>query len=51
MSPWFFNIFFDKAVRHVNERAILKGVKLRDENGRRWEIKQLLYADDTVFGS
>ena len=26
-----------------------KGVKLRDENERGWEIKQILYADDTVL--
>ena len=26
-----------------------KRVKLRDENGGGWEIKQVLYADDTVL--
>ena len=26
-----------------------KEVKLRDENGGGWEIKQVLYADDTVL--
>ena len=26
-----------------------KRVKLRDENGGSWEIKQALYADDTVL--
>ena len=34
-------------VRQVNERVMGKGVKLKDENGGGWEIKQLLYADDT----
>ena len=26
-----------------------RGVKLRDENGGGWEIKQTLYVDDTVL--
>ena len=38
MFPWLFNIFFDKVVRQVNERAMGKGVRLRDENGGSWEI-------------
>ena len=33
MSTWLFNIFFDKVVRQVNEKAMGKGVKLKDENG------------------
>ena len=41
--------FFDKMVRQVNERAMGKGVTLRDENGLGWEIKQVLYADDTAL--
>ena len=32
MSLWLFKIFFDKVVRQMNERAMVKGVKLRDEN-------------------
>ena len=32
MSPWFFNIFYDRVVRQVNERSMGKGVKLRDGN-------------------
>ena len=36
-------------VRQVNGKAMGKGVKLRDENGGGWEIKQILYADDTVL--
>ena len=38
MSPWVFNIFFDKVVRQMNEKAMGKGVKLREENGEGWEI-------------
>ena len=40
---------FDRVVRQVNERAMGKGVKLRGENEVGWEIKQVLYADDTVL--
>ena len=47
MSSWLFNIFFDRIVRQVNERA----VKLIDGNGGGCEIKQLLYAGEIVFGN
>ena len=33
----------------MNERAIGKRVKLRDENGGGWEFKKVLHADDTVL--
>ena len=49
MSPWLFNIFFDRVVRQVNERAMGRGVTLRDENGRCLENKQILYAIDTIL--
>ena len=49
MSPWVFNIFFYRTVRQVNDRAMGIGAKLRDKNGVGWEIKQLLYADDTLL--
>ena len=41
ISPSLFNIFFDRVVRQVNERATGKGMKMKDKNGRRWEIKQV----------
>ena len=34
MSPWLFNIFFDRVVRQVNESPTRTGVKLGDENQR-----------------
>ena len=43
------SIFYFTETRKVNERAMGRGVKLRDENGGCWEIKQALYADDTVL--
>ena len=49
MLTRFINIFFDRVVRRVNERAMGRGVKLRDENGGGWEIKQVFYAHDTVL--
>ena len=49
MSPWLFNIFFDRVIRQVNERPAGMGVKLRNENGGSWEIKHVLYADDKVL--
>ena len=33
MSLFLFNIFLDKVVRQVNERAMGKEVKLKNENG------------------
>ena len=35
--------------RQINERTMGRGVKLRDRNGGIWEIKQILYADETVL--
>ena len=49
MSLWFFNIFFGRVVRQVNEKLSWREMKLTDENGRGGEIKQILYADDTVL--
>ena len=42
-------MLFDRVVRQVNGKAMGKGVRLRDENGGSWEIKQVIYLDDTVF--
>ena len=32
--PVVFNVFFDRLVKQVNERAMEKGVKMRDVSGR-----------------
>ena len=47
--PRLFNSFFDRVVRQVNGKEMGRGVKLRDENGGRWEIKEVLYPDDTIL--
>ena len=47
MSLWFFNILFDRVGSQVNDKTMGRGVKLIDDDGGGWEIKQLLYAGVT----
>ena len=47
MSPWLFNLYMDGVVREVNVRVLGKGLELLSANGGRFEINQLLFADDT----
>ena len=49
MSPWLFNvyIYMDGVVREVNVRVLGKGLELLSANGGKFEINQLLFADDT----
>ena len=49
MSPWLFNVYMDGVVREVNLRELLKGLELLIVNGGRFEINQLLFADDTAL--
>ena len=49
MSPWLFNVYIDGVVREVNDRVIEKGLKLLSVNDGRFEINQLLFADDTAL--
>ena len=49
MSPWLFNVYMDGVVREMNARVIGKGLELRNENCGRFEINQLLLADDTAL--
>ena len=44
MSPWLFNVYMDGVVRVLG-----KGLELPSANGGRFEIKQLLFADDTAL--
>ena len=39
---------FDGVVREVNARVLGRGLKLVDGNNNKWELNQLLFADDTV---
>ena len=49
MSPWLFNVYVDRVVREVNVRVLGKGLELLSANGGRFEINQLLFADDTAL--
>ena len=48
MSPWF-NVYMDGVVRVVNVRVLGKRLELMSANGGRFEINQLLCADDTAL--
>ena len=49
MSPWLFNVYTDGVVQEVNVRVLGKGLELLSANGGRFEINQLLFADDTAL--
>ena len=49
MSPWLFNVYMDGVVRVVNVRVLGKGLELLSANGGRFEINDLLFADDTAL--
>ena len=49
MSPWLFNLYMDGAVREVNVWVLGKGLELLSANGGRFEINQLLFADDIAL--
>ena len=48
MSPWLFNVYMDGVVREVNVRVLGKGLGLLSASGGRFDINQLLFADDTA---
>ena len=49
MSPWLFNVYMDRVVREVNVRVLGKRLELLSANGGRFEINQLLFADDAAL--
>ena len=49
MSSWLFNVYMDGVVREVNVWVLGKGLELLSANGGRFEINQLLFADDTAL--
>ena len=49
MSPWLCNVYMDSVVREVNVRLLGKGLEPLSANGGRFEIKKLLFADDTAL--
>ena len=48
-APWLFNAYMDGVVREVNVRVLGKGLELLSANGGRFDINQLLFADDTAL--
>ena len=48
MSPWLFNVYMDGVFREVNVWVLGKGLELLSANGDRFEISQLLFAEDTA---
>ena len=49
IPPRLFNVYMDGVVREVNVRVLGKGLELLSANGGRYEINQLLLADDTAL--
>ena len=49
MSPCLFNVYMDDVVREVNARVLRKWLDLLVVNDGRFEINQLLLADDTAL--
>ena len=49
ITPWLFNVYMDGVVREVNARVLGNGLELLSANGGRFEINQLLFADDTTM--
>ena len=49
MYPWLFNVYMDGVVREVNVRVLGKRLELLSANGGRFEINQLLFADDSAL--
>ena len=49
MSPWLFNLYMDGVVREVNVRVLGKRLELLSANGGRFEINQLLFANNTAL--
>ena len=49
ISPWLFDVYMDGVVREVIIRVLGKGMELPSADGGRFEINQLLFADDTAL--
>ena len=49
ISPFLFNVFVDGVVWELNVRVLGNGLELLSVNEGRFEINQLLFADDTAL--
>ena len=48
MSPWLLSAHMDGVVQEMNVRVLRRGQELLSENGSRFKINQLLFADALV---
>ena len=46
--PMVLQFFIDRVVRQVNETAMGRVVKLGDQNGGGWKMKQALHANESL---
>ena len=49
ITKWWFNVYTEGVVREANVRVLGKGLELLSANGSRFEVNQLLFADDTTL--
>ena len=49
MSPLLFNLYMDRVVREVQTRTLGRGAQMVGDGEEKWEVSQLLFADDTVL--
>ncbi len=49
MSPWLLNVYMDGIVREVIARMLRRGLNLVNADGRKWNLNQLLFVDDTAL--
>ena len=49
MSPWLFNLYMDGVVREVQAKTLGKGAQFLGDGEEKWEVSQMLFADDTVL--
>ncbi len=49
MLPWLFNVYMDGVIWEVNARMLGRGLSLVNADGREWNLKKLLFADDTAL--
>lgn len=49
MSPWLFNIFINGVVRQMTARIKKQRARVVYGSKRKWEVSQVLFADDTIL--
>ena len=49
MSPWMFNLYIDGVITEVPARTMGRGAQLVGDGEEKWEVSQLLFADNTVL--